>query len=647
MSKKSTKKPGIQKDDIVQAVVVMDSFNENFMPASSCIATLPVVNKKLIDYTLEWLNLSGVGEVILLCSSNVAEIREHVNSKTRLNIDVKILITEDCYSLGDVMRALDKYAVIRSTFVLLSVDVIGNMNFTSALEKFKSIKDKDAGISLMILCKAVGKRRKDLENKTIIVASPENRVIAYQNEDSKKIDIPKDLLLEHDYVDVKTTLLHVGVAICSVAVPALFSDNFDFQSLDDLIRGLLVNEEIMQGTVYYHTVKGVDYLVKVKNWPLYQIVSRDVIRRYTHPMVPDMSDKYSYRRNSNYLKNVIMCKNCKLESDVVIGNQTKLNENVYLDHSVIGDNCIIGENVRIENSYIFNNVTIEKNCVIKHSVIGEQCCVKENCNLGENCILGPGVILGANNQLSKILLVSGEASNTESSISENASIYKFDSDSEDENPPPGLTTKRYIPTELDESSSDSSSSSSDDEHDERIVEADEDIFFNEVIDSLTRGLEDKLKCENLILEINSSRYAYNIAVKDVNINLIRAILQIESSKIDSTNTKQLLQYAQSKLNYFMPLIENYIKSSDAQQDCLIAIENYATIYNASRSEEEYEAMLKIVPKILHFFYDKNVIEENEICSWHKKIETHELKEALAPFITWLQEADEESDDSSD
>lgn len=41
------------------------------------------------------------------------------------------------------------------------------------------------------------------------------------------------------------------------------------------------------------------------------------------------------------------------------------------------------------------------------------------------------------------------------------------------------------------------------------------MFFTEVIDSLTRGFEDELHCENLILEINSSRYAYNVTVKEV------------------------------------------------------------------------------------------------------------------------------------
>lgn len=32
------------------------------------------------------------------------------------------------------------------------------------------------------------------------------------------------------------------------------------------------------------------------------------------------------------------------------------------------------------------------------------------------------------------------------------------------------------------------------------------VFYDEVVDSLQRGIEEKVKCENLILEINSSKY---------------------------------------------------------------------------------------------------------------------------------------------
>lgn len=53
------------------------------------------------------------------------------------------------------------------------------------------------------------------------------------------------------------------------------------------------------------------------------------------------------------------------------------------------------------------------------------------------------------------------------------------------------------------------------------------VFLTEVIDSLARGFEDKLQCDNLILEINSSRYAYNVTVREVNIvNIVELCMNL-------------------------------------------------------------------------------------------------------------------------
>lgn len=90
------------------------------------------------------------------------------------------------------------------------------------------------------------------------------------------------------------------------------------------------------------------------------------------------------------------------------------------------------------------------------------------------------------------------------------------------------------------------------------------VFYSEVVDSLLRGYEDNLPCDNLVLEVNSSRYAYNVTVNEVNYYVMRAILTLqEDYKWDGIA---------AKLKYFMPLIVNYVRNKDAMTDCLNAIE---------------------------------------------------------------------------
>lgn len=46
-----------------------------------------------------------------------------------------------------------------------------------------------------------------------------------------------------------------GIAVCAASVLPLFTDNFDFATMPDFIKGILMNEEIMGNTLYLYRVE--------------------------------------------------------------------------------------------------------------------------------------------------------------------------------------------------------------------------------------------------------------------------------------------------------------------------------------------------------------------------------------------------------
>jgi translation initiation factor eIF-2B subunit epsilon len=92
------------------------------------------------------------------------------------------------------------------------------------------------------------------------------------------------------------------------------------------------------------------------------------------------------------------------------------------------------------------------------------------------------------------------------------------------------------------------------------------------VDSLTRGYEDKLHPENLILEINSSRYAYNVSVREVNYFVVKALLSLPIEARSADTTLKYLTEFNKLLRDFLPILQNYVRSLDAQYDCLQALE---------------------------------------------------------------------------
>lgn len=66
------------------------------------------------------------------------------------------------------------------------------------------------------------------------------------------------------------------------------------------------------------------------------------------------------------------------------------------------------------------------------------------------------------------------------------------------------------------------------------------------------------------------------------------------------------------------------------------------------SEQAINHTPKWIPFVLKHFYDKDYITEEVILKWASSLEKQgELYKSVAPFVAWLQEAEEESDDESD
>lgn len=171
--------------------------------------------------------------------------------------------------------------------------------------------------------------------------------------------------------------------------------------------------------------------------------------------------------------------------------------------------------------------------------------------------------------------------------------------------------------------------------------------------------------------MNSSRYAYNVSIRQVSYNVIKVILSlpllhyVSTTNNTSTLNLQSVEYQRilkTMLNYFKPIISNYIKTENAQEDCLRAIEDIAF------TNQDFIVLYAQI--LLHFFYDNEILSEEKIMEWFEqdcndndgideyynndedgvKQETKQyvakaIRAAVLPFINRLKEAEEDSSDS--
>jgi translation initiation factor eIF-2B subunit epsilon len=144
--------------------------------------------------------------------------------------------------------------------------------------------------------------------------------------------------------------------------------------------------------IYTHEIRS-SYAARIDNFRSYDTVSKDIIQRWTYPMVPDVlsfGDRQEiklHRQGIYKASDVTLSHSAQIGANSVVGNGTSVGENCKVSNSVIGQGCNIGKNVLIHGSYIWDNVTIEDGCKVSNSL------VCDGVHLGAGAIVEPGCIL--------------------------------------------------------------------------------------------------------------------------------------------------------------------------------------------------------------------------------------------------------------
>jgi translation initiation factor eIF-2B subunit epsilon len=671
-------------EDDLQAVIIADSFNYRFLPVTieKPRALLPLVNRPLIDYTVEFLAVAGVKEIFVFCCSHANLIKVHLQNsrwmKPSSPVKLQIIISENCPSVGDALRNIDSQSLIRSDFVLVSGDLVANMELQEVVDQHKEMKKKDKMSVMTCVYKEARPNHptRSSEDDILIAVNVEDGRLLHceKPRNKKKLNIPVSIFEENSDVDIRYDVLDCHVTVCAPTVPQLFSDNFDYQTRHHFIRGILVNEEIMGNHIYTHFISD-QYAARVSNLHTYDAISKDVIHRWVYPLVPDNAagEAYSYGRHNIYLsEDVALAVGTELIEDVVIGRGSRIGANSHISQSSIGRDCIIGENVSIEGSYIWDKVVIEDNCTIHQAIICDNAIVRAGVTLEKGCILSFQVVVDVNMTLAsgsrvttKRQLTSDSFSDSEwddkesrglqessvepesmvEYVGDNGHGYLWEPPTPDEDDESAVVVEEWPTAAKEEVLTGTDSELSSRSNSPPIVESQDAPyirFYNETLDSIRSGIAGQVPNDNTILMINASKHAYNIPIEDVPPAVVKAIVEgPENSTAEQAS--ELLLYVKNAISYFESLLQHYIKGPDTQMSVLQALVECAV---------QQVNIMTILPKVMILLYDADVLEEGAIASWYLKLQKAEVGFTLAklqevlgrvkPVMEWLENAEEES-----
>lgn len=667
MSKNKSSGSDLKQEDVLQAVVLADSFDFRFSPItrSAPRVILPLVSIPMLDYTLEALENADFDEVIVFCSYHAKDIEKHLELwQKKASFNLIVLTLKGCFSLGDAMRDIDNRSLLRSDFLLLFGDLVTNLKLDELIEVHKANRQKDKSAVLTMVMTEVNPSHpsRHYDNDYLVVVSRDNNRVRHFQRSSHEFKIPSAVAKTE--VNILFGLLDCHLCICSPVIPQMFIDDFDFQTRDDFIKGVLLNEEIMGKSIYLH-VPNEGYACRVINPQLYCAVSLDILRRWSYPYVPDLfmptltSNKeiypVSYRSNNVYqAKNVVLERGCKLLKNVFVGQNTNIDSGSVISDSVIGNNCIIGKNVEITGAYLWDNVKISDSCIIHRSILCSNTELKSKVTIKDNCILSWGVIVG---DISKTVVLERQtqlirASDSEEENKKNPDTETYGSetnaitydnidndDGYDEEDETFTKDKWGIKILGPEPEDDDDDSDSDDSNSDvgysNVEEFEANAYYPELIDTMQRAEEMNTSPENLILEINSLKHSYNISIKEVNQTVMQATIEMPLKKIQSDSAKEIAKSVLDNIKSKLPVLKNYIQTTESQRDCLDVLESN------SKKDTKIASILLV---LLQLLYDKDILEEDIITGWFNELTDGKLRQKVSRLIKWFEVAEEEEDD---
>ncbi|KAK4685960.1 translation initiation factor eIF-2B subunit epsilon, partial [Tremellales sp. Uapishka_1] len=402
----------------LQAILLADSYNRRFevMCTDKPRILLPLCSTPLLSWTLESLSLSKVKQVFIFCGVHADKIREYIaDTPFRSILDIQCFASQTAMSAGDALRELDSMNVLNpeKPFILVHSPLISNYDLSKMIEAHQQRREKS---SECIMTMGVGRGgRRHPEAPILLVHPASSRLLHYSphpiSPSQPRLILPSDLFAESSQKGMKGMdefeiwagtpsafsssrggYRDLGVDICEADVPALCTENFDYHDMRrDFVNGVLTSE-LLGKTISVHLVGGEElddvtrgdprcgeggrYVERVRDTRTFGDITRDVLRRWAFPLVPDLNEpggiQYELRKGNVYVA----------KDNVVL---SRIGADCVLEECMVGDDVELADGVRVGRGVLIGNgVKLGKDVVVPDfSRIGRERWVEDEDDEGE------------------------------------------------------------------------------------------------------------------------------------------------------------------------------------------------------------------------------------------------------------------------
>ncbi|CAG9467533.1 unnamed protein product [Pedinophyceae sp. YPF-701] len=398
------------------AVLLADSYDTDLRPMSleTPKALLPVANTPMIEYSLEWLAMSGVDEVLVMAAAGTQgdAVEEFITGSekwSKQRVPKVTVLRSGSSNIGDALRYLDEEHLVRSDFVLTYADVVTNVDLQPAIQAHldRRAKDKQAIMTAVVKPAASVQQRLRFGEAPhwMVLDGGSQRLLQAELQPRRGgVGVNTAAFSERDAVRVRGDLHMADIYVCAPEVLMLFSDNWDYEDVArDFIPGTLSAEEL-GNTLHVYEAR-THYAVRIQSLRAYDAVCRDVIGRWAFPLVLDTnalsgeggrSTSYVLKRRNVYREEgSIVALDVECFADSVVATGCTVAAGVQLEGSVVGQGAFVGAGARLIDCIVHSGARVEEGAKLTRCVVCTGAVVRAGAVIEPGCVITPGVVIGS------------------------------------------------------------------------------------------------------------------------------------------------------------------------------------------------------------------------------------------------------------
>jgi mannose-1-phosphate guanylyltransferase/phosphomannomutase len=343
-----------------KAVIMAGGFGTRLRPLTMTIPKpmVPIVNVPMMEHVVNLLKKYQIRDIVTLLYFQPEVITEYFKDGSEFDINMKyVLATADYGTAGAVKNA---YEHLDERFIVISGDVLTDFDLREAID-FHLAKNSLATILLT--------RVKIPLQYGIVITDKEGKILRFLEKPS--------------WGEVFSDTINTGIYILEPEVLEMVPYQAEFDFSKDLFPLMLRNKMPLYGFV----ANG--YWKDIGNLEEYQNAQMDALKGLVKVAV-----KGTKKDNVFLGDNCKIAPTAKFNGNVIVGNNTIIDEFAELTDCIIGSNVRIGKGVRMKRVILWDNVKVGSFSELTDDVICYDCTIGESVTIGENVFISVGCSIG-------------------------------------------------------------------------------------------------------------------------------------------------------------------------------------------------------------------------------------------------------------